>query len=250
MRLGALILGLLVLMAPGAWGEAVSGQRTEVLTARYSEPTTRYQHGVLGDAVEWGALELVLDACADCARITRRSVVIRLPATRVFEDIAPRVVDLGGQVGRAAIVVESDLDRGARLAIYGGAGLIDATPYIGQSHRWLAPIGAADLDQDGRVEIAYIDRPHLAKRLRLWQFSGGTLRHLADLDGLTNHRIGWPDIPGGIRTCGAQPEMITANADWSRVMATTYSSSQGLKAREIARYTGKDSLARAMTCRD
>jgi hypothetical protein len=47
--------------------------------------------------------------------------------------------------------------------------LLAATPHIGSANRWLAPIGAADLDGDGRVEIAYVDRPHLARTLRIWR---------------------------------------------------------------------------------
>ena len=37
----------------------------------------------------------------------------------------------------------------------------------------LAPLGAADLDGDGKIELAYIDRPHLAKILRIWRFDDG-----------------------------------------------------------------------------
>ena len=247
MRIGALILGFAALCAQAVWAQSELDLRTEVLSARYIEPTTRYDHGVLGDDVEWGAIELVVDTCPDCARVIRETWVIRLPEERVFEDTAPRVVDLRGDTGRAVIVVESHRDQGALLAVYGGSGLIAATPYIGRTHRWLAPIGAADLDGDGAIEIAYIDRPPLAKRLRVWRFADGQLTHLADQDGLTNHRIGWPDIPGGIRSCGGSPEMITASADWSRVMATRRSGG-ALVARDIGAYAGKDSLRTALEC--
>ncbi len=49
-----------------------------VKEARCSETTTRYAHGILGDAIEFSALEIVTDA--------GKSITMRLPATRVFED--------------------------------------------------------------------------------------------------------------------------------------------------------------------
>ncbi|WP_372605203.1 FG-GAP repeat domain-containing protein [Actibacterium sp.] len=186
--------------------------QADITGARYADPTTRYDHGILGDAVEWGALELTMDRGK-----TRRIV---LPESRVFEDLEPRLVDLDNDGAPEVITIETDLNRGARLAIYGAKGLIAATPFIGSTHRWLAPLGAADLDGDGKVEIAYIDRPHLTKLLRVWRYDRGALTLVAEKTGLTNHSIGQDFISGGIRDCGAGPEIITANADWSRVIAT------------------------------
>lgn len=211
----------------------------EISAARYAEPTTRYAHGVLGDAVEWGALVLDLTDGTD-----RR---IKLPQALVFEDTAPRLADLDADGAPEVVVVESSLDKGARLAIYAASGRITATPHIGRPHRWLAPVGAADLDGDGQVEIAYIDRPHLAKTLRIWRYEAGRLIQIASKPGLSNHKIGWDFIVGGIRTCGDTPELITANADWSRVMATTLQSGR-IKSREIGAYTSPQSLTAALTC--
>ena len=123
-----------------------------------------------------------------------------------------------------------------------------ATPYIGQRFRWLAPVGIADLDGDGRVEVAYVDRPHLAKILRVWRWEGGALREVAAASGVTNHRIGEPTISGGIRDCGEGPEMIVASADWSRVMAVTLHGG-ALSARDLGPGGGAAGLARAMACR-
>jgi hypothetical protein len=52
------------------------------------------------------------------------------------------------------------------------------------------------LNGDGIIEIAYIDRPHLAKELRVWSFVNGDLRPLPRASGLTNHRIGEDFISG------------------------------------------------------
>lgn len=209
-----------------------------VISAQYSAPTDRYAHGILGDAIEWGRLDIKTENGL-------RSFT--LPQSRVFEDVAPRVVDLDGDGAPEVIVVETLATEGAQLAVYNATGKIAATPHIGRTNRWLSPIGAADLDGDGTVEIAYIDRPHLAKTLRVWRFQDGALTHVADLAGLTNHRIGEADIGGGIRDCGDGPEMITASADWSRVMATTLANGL-LDTRAIGTHVDRDSFAAALVC--
>ena len=219
---------------------AVPAAAAEVITAaRYVDPTTRYAHGILGDAIEHGTLELTL------ADGTRRRMV--LPDSLVFEDTTPRLVDVTGDGAPEVIVVESSLTQGARLALYDAKGRIAATPHIGSRNRWLAPIGAADLDGDGQIEIAYIDRPHLAKTLRLWRVSKGALVHLADLPGYTNHRIGEPDIAGGIRTCSGMPEMIVANADWSRLTALRYTNGN-FQVTDLGVDTTRTSFAAALSC--
>ena len=100
--------------------------------------------------------------------------------------------------------------------------IIAATPYIGRSNRWLASIGIADFNGDGDIDIAYIDRPHLAKTLRVRTHKNGKLTEAANITGLSNHRIGDSFISGGIRTCGETPEMITADAAWKSIISTRF----------------------------
>jgi hypothetical protein len=211
-----------------------------ILDARYIEPTTRYAHAVLGDDIEHGALELEIEG-------TAQRTIIRLPKDRVFEDTEPRVVDVDGDGAPEVVVVEAHQNQGARLAVYDAAGLVVATPYIGRRNRWLAPIGIADMDGDGAVELAYIDRPHLAKMLRIWRFKDGALTQIASLEGLTNHRIGERDIAGGLRNCGKGPEMVVARADWQRLMAITFDGTS-LRGRDIGPHGGRADFAAALAC--
>lgn len=212
-----------------------------VRTAAYEDPTTRYAHGVLGDAIEHGALVI--------ETTNGRRLKFVLPQSRVFEDTAPRVVDVDGDGLAEVIVVESDARRGARLAIYGVAGLITANDYIGRANRWLAPVGiaAADLDGDGRVEIAFVDRPHLAKTLKIYRYQAQSLIQVASIPGVTNHRIGERDIAGGIRDCGNGPEMIVASGDWSDVLSLRFNGTSVTQTR-IAPHQGRSSFAKAMAC--
>jgi hypothetical protein len=219
------------------------------VVAAYGDPTTRYPHGALGDAVEHTTLTV------EMADGTRLSATWDRPV--VFEDTAPRLVDLDGDGRPEILTVEAHEELGARLSVWraDGDGLraAAATPWIGQRFRWLAPLGAADLDGDGRVEIAYVDRPHLARILRVWRVGTDaagamTLTEIASAPGLTNHRLGDPEIPGGIRTCAGTPEMITANADWTRVMATRLSPDGRLQSRALGPWH-PGALAEALACR-
>lgn len=229
----------------GACGAVSAGQTGQIKTARFDDPTDRYAHGVLGDEIEWGRLIIVSKESGG----KRWTTEIPLPADHVFEDLEPRLIDLTlDSHPDAVMVVETDMARGAALALYNTSGKIAETPHIGQSNRWLAPLGAADLDGDGFVELAYIDRPHLAKTLRIWRFRDGELEPVADKAGLTNHQIGQDFISGGIRDCGSGPEIVTADAQWRRIMVSTLRGGK-IVTRDIGPFKGRQSLADAVDCR-
>ncbi|AMY69968.1 FG-GAP repeat domain-containing protein [Frigidibacter mobilis] len=211
-----------------------------ILGAQYAAPTDRYPHGALGDDLEWGALVLTLDG---------RQRRFTLPDELVFEDTAPRLADLDGDGAPEVIVVESHAAQGARLAVWGAGGRLAATPFIGTRFRWLAPLGAADLDGDGRVEIAYVETPHLGRVLRLARLEGGWLVPLADLPGLTNHSFGDPQIQGGIALCPGGAVIVTADADWRRVLHTRWQDGR-LRAEDAGRYTGPASLVPDRACEE
>ena len=157
----------------------------------------------------------------------------------VFEDIKPRFVDLGEEC-HLVMVVESHQNKGARLVIYDANGRTAYAPYIGTRYRWLAPIGVADLDGDGLYELAYIDRPHLARRLVVlqWQGRGKQLKFIAEKHGLTNHRIGDEFIFGGIANCPDGKWLITADARWQHGVAIQWHKGQlhSRKIGELPRY--------------
>ena len=210
-------LAVLAALAAGA-----AGAQT-IEAARYDGPTDRYPHGVLGDEIEHDTLTVTLSNGRDQA--------VRWSDQIVFEDTAPRLADLDGDGAPEVVVVEAHERLGARLAVWG---LVDgqlapmgATGWIGTRFRWLAPAGIGDLDGDGTVEIAYVDRPHLARVLRVVRVTFPepgtvTLTEVASLGGLSNHRIGDETIAGGLRACGQGPEMVLADAGWSRIVAVRF----------------------------
>nr|WP_255670752.1 VCBS repeat-containing protein [Cognatishimia sp. F0-27] len=229
------------------WVLPVPGS-AEVVGARYEGETTRYPHGVLGDEIEYDTLVVTLS--------DGREMRARWEAILVFEDTEPRLWDLDGDGAPEIVTVESHETEGARLSVWRaddtGLRIVAHTPFIGQRFRWLAPIAAADLDQDGAIEIAYVDRPHLAKTVRIWRWQetegGARLEEVASAASFSNHRIGWPYIEGGIRHCGdREPELILARGDWSAVMALSLDDGK-IRSRELAPYSPR-AMARALACR-
>ena len=141
----------------------------------------------------------------------------------VFEDTAPRLFDLTGDGVDDVITVVTHDRRGAALRVYdprAGLGPNLTTPFIGRSNRWLAPVGGADFDGDGRPDYAYVETPHIGGVLRIWTMRDGALVQIASRFGYSNHRIGEDFISGGVRVCDGQPEIITADTRWREVLAS------------------------------
>lgn len=157
-----------------------------ILSAWYAAPTRRYDHGVLGDAIEASAL-VVVDR-------TKKRHRLDLGLDSVFEDRKPRLGDLDGDGTDEIVTVRSYLDRGAALAVVKltghGTEIKGETPPIGRSHRWLNPAGIADFDGDGRAEVAIVVTPHIGGTLQFWEFQSGRMKLDLQLRGFSNHSIG------------------------------------------------------------
>jgi len=127
----------------------------------------------MGDLPEWS--RLCLSHGADRACVT-------LAETSIFEDIAPRLADMDGDGLDEAVVVESSFSGGASLVVYRlEDGRLEriSTPPIGRRNRWLSPIGIADFDRDGRMDVAFVEKPHLSKELKIYSWAGNHLKLIA-----------------------------------------------------------------------
>jgi len=150
-------------------------------------PVEDYRHAILGDPIEASGF-CALDLWSG------EAATLSLAPGSVFEDLRVRLVDLTGDGRAEFVVVRSYLDRGAALAVYhlveGRIEPLAETPAIGIANRWLNPAGAADFDGDGRVEIAYVETPHIGGTLKVWELADGKLRQEQAAEGFSNHAIG------------------------------------------------------------
>ncbi|MCP5001967.1 MAG: hypothetical protein GY933_25360 [Hyphomicrobiales bacterium] len=158
----------------------------DIVEAWYGEPTRRYGHGILGDAVEAGSLH---------ARTGAGDVLtLRLPKSEVFEDRTPRLADLDGDGKVEIATIRSSTSKGASVTVYG---IVDGAltergtnGFIGRSNRWLNIAGIADLDGRPGLEMAYVRTPHIGGTLFYFRYKNGALKRVAAIDGFSNHAIG------------------------------------------------------------
>ncbi len=223
---------------------AQSNSDTGIATAWYDGGTGRYRHGVLGDAIEPSILRVTSNAGCTYS--------VELGRPHVFEDIQTRLADIDQQPGDEVITIRSHQNYGAQIAVYrlgdGGLELFTETPYIGTANRWLAPIGIADFNNDGNMDIAFVDRPHLAKTLRVWTYRASELQEIVSRRGYSNHRIGEDFISGGIKTCEGKTMMITADAEWRRILASTLDNDGLITTLDIGPFDGAESFEKALQC--
>lgn len=177
---------------PSSEGKALAdatvanADKGDIRAAWLTAPTTRYGHGVLGDAVEAGGVAVQLQNGA-YRHFT-------LPNDSVFEDLVPRLGDLDGDGRNEVVLVRAYLTAGAALSVFGMRGdkleLLAESLAIGTANRWLNPSILADLDGSGRLSIGLVRTPHIGGQLQIWQFDGNQLTQKAKANGFSNHSIG------------------------------------------------------------
>lgn len=162
----------------------------DIALAWLAHRTERYPHGVLGDKLEGSAVRVLT---AD-----RKPMEFILREDSVFEDLEPRLVDVDGDGRDEILVVRSHQEAGASLLLLGIRGnrlvRLAESQAIGTPNRWINPIGAADFDGDGKIEIAAVETPHIGGHLLLFEIEGRRLREVARYAGYSNHILGSTEL--------------------------------------------------------
>ena len=158
--------------------------------ARYTTPVERYGHFALGRPHEYARLTATTRS--------GRQLTLNLPDDEVFEDLAPRLVRLAADEAPVLLAIVSRRDAGARLVLVGLSGdtlaISAQSAAIGTPNRWLNPVAVADLDGDGRAEIAAVITPHLGGPLKVYRREGAALVEVAALAGFSNHVFGSTEL--------------------------------------------------------
>jgi len=82
------------------------------------------------------------------------------------------------------------------------------------------------------------------------RFVDSSLVEVATQAGLTNHRIGEAFITSGLRHCEGSPiEIITANASWSSIMASSFDGRE-VSTQFIAPFHSTADFETILECRD
>jgi len=195
-------------------GRIATSESGDLRQAWFAQPTRRYAHGVLGDAVEAGSLVAVT--------VSGNRVDAVLPEHQVFEDITPRIADLDGDGSNEVIAIRSSTSGGAAVAIYGlvkGAlQLRGAGTENGRANRWLNIAGLVPR-ADGGLTLYGVRTPHIGGRLFALDFRSGTVSERNDIaTDVSNHIIGSRELGmSAVGMFGGRVELVLPSQDRRRL---------------------------------
>ncbi len=153
--------------------------------AQYAKPTNKYLHGVLGNQIEAEQLVVVEDGVF---------YELTLNSSYLFEDIRPRIYDVDNDNQPEYITIRTHVQRGAAIVIYkvidGQLTELSAIAEIGIPNRWLNIAAINDLDDDGNVEIAWVETPHIGGTLKVASVENGNIIFKDEVREYSNHAIG------------------------------------------------------------
>lgn len=151
-----------------------------------TDPTDRYPHAVLGDAIEAGGFALI-----QTDPEIKVAAHFLIPESQVVEGIMPLWADWNGDGEREILLTLSDSNQGAQFVLFAEDGTQLATgPAIGQGNRWRHQIAIAPFGPGGEMELTAVRTPHIGGVVEFYRWQGNELMLVAELPGYTSHVIG------------------------------------------------------------
>lgn len=222
-------------------GSQVVRGRKDIAWAWLGTPTMRYPHKALGSATHAASLHVLIVS----AQGVQQELRYTLPFTRVFEDLTVRLVDLDADGRDEMMVIESDALRGSSVVVLGlrekpsakgtmspknnlAITEIARSAPTGGTFYWLNPVGVADFDGDGKLDIASVTTPHVGGVLHLYHYSPPLLVSFAKVMDVSNHRMGDPeqDLAVIVALPGVRPTVIVPDMTLQALHALRWEASE------------------------
>ncbi|MGB6420709.1 MAG: hypothetical protein WBF05_02605 [Anaerolineales bacterium] len=151
-----------------------------------TDPTRRYDHGVLGDDLEAAGIALI--ETQPSLQVVSQ---IQIPQPAVIEGIAPIWSDINADGMREIILTRSTPSRGAQIVVFSEMGEeVAAGPSIGRGYRWRNQLALAPFGPNGGLELVDVLTPHLTGVVEFYQLHAERLDVVAGVPGYTSHVIG------------------------------------------------------------
>ena len=151
-----------------------------------TDPTRRYDHGVLGDDLEAAGITLI-----ETQPSLHIASQIQIPRPAVIEGIAPIWSDINADGMREIILTRSTPSQGAQIVVFNEMGEEIATgPSIGRGYRWRNQLALAPFGPNGGLELVDVLTPHLTGVVEFYQLRAEGLDVVAGVPGYTSHVIG------------------------------------------------------------
>lgn len=164
--------------------QSIVYSKDSTVLALYTNPTRKYNHAILGDGIEAEQLIVAVDDVI---------YELRLADELVFEDIRPRLFDVDGDGELEIITLRSHIENGGGIAIYKiiNDQLVEYAyvPEIGQRFRWMNVVAIGDFDNDGVIELAWIETPHIGGTLKIAKITSSRLTAFSEKSEYSNHAI-------------------------------------------------------------
>lgn len=199
---------------------AISSDST--VYAQYSDPSSIYTHGVMGDIVEGTSLVVYREG---------KFHKLLLESDYVFEDLRPRLVDVDQDGELEFICIRTQIENGAALVIYKIENeQLQEYAYvteIGTNNRWLNYVAADDLDNDGIIELAWIQTPHIGGILKVARIERGALTVLSEASLYSNHGFGERNLCLSVLTDqGKNKRIYVPNQERNKIVGFSFSDDQ------------------------